>query len=86
MSSTGALGQTNAILSYEVLNTSGIEGEKLELNILDSQGLSVSTNAITDSKVIFEINREKTDFVSVEPIYKIGTKEIKLDTLKIDLK
>ncbi|CAM4192712.1 DUF4179 domain-containing protein [Lederbergia lenta] len=80
------VGQTNATLSYEVLDAADIEGEQLELNILDSKGLSISTNSITDSKVIFEIDRKKTDFVSVEPIYKIGTKEIKLDTLKIDFK
>ncbi|MFJ7969894.1 DUF4179 domain-containing protein [Psychrobacillus sp. NPDC096389] len=80
------VGQTNAILSYGILNTAGVEGEQLELKILDSQGLPVSTNTISDSKVIFEIDHEKTDYVLVEPIYKIGTKEIKLDTLKIDLK
>ena len=80
------VGQTNATLSYEIMNTPGIEGEQLELNILDSQGSSVSKNAISDSKAIFLIDHEKTDFVLVEPIYKIGTKEIKLDTLKINLK
>ncbi|WP_172371311.1 DUF4179 domain-containing protein [Sporosarcina jiandibaonis] len=80
------VGQTNAILSYEILNTAGVEGEQLELNILDSQGFPVSTNAISDSKIIFEIDHEKTDYVLVEPLYKIGTKEIKLETLKIDLK
>ncbi len=53
------VGQTNAILSYEILNSAGVEGEKLELNILDSQGLPVSTNTISDSKVIFEIVHEK---------------------------
>lgn len=80
------VGQTNATLSYETLNTAGVEGEQLELKILDSQGLPVSTNTISDSKVIFEIDPEKTDYVLVDSIYKVGTKEIKLDTLKINLK
>lgn len=80
------IGQTNALLSYELLNTAGIEGEQLSFNIVDDKGEKSTFNTITDSKVIFEINRESsTKFLLIEPIYRIGNSEIHLETLKINL-
>ena len=80
------IGQTNALLSYEVLTTAGLEGERLHFNIVDNHGKKVSIHTISDSKVIFEINRENpAKYLTVEPTYKIGTKEIQLDTVKINL-
>ncbi|MEH7346714.1 DUF4179 domain-containing protein [Bacillus sp. JJ1532] len=80
------IGQTNALLSYELLNTAGIEGEQLSFNIVDDKGKKSSLHTISDSKVIFEINRENpTRFLLVEPTYKIGNNEIHLETVKINL-
>ena len=58
----------------------------LHFNIVDNDGKKVSIHTISDSKVVFEINIENpTKFLTVEPTFKIGTKEIQLDTVKINL-
>lgn len=81
------VGRTNAILSYTIINAAGIEGEVFDLDIYDANGDKISKNSLSDSNVIFEVSKENTDqFIMVEPSFKTGDDEIKLDKLKIDLK
>lgn len=80
------VGKTNAILSYTILNTAQIEGELFDLDIYDANGDKIRQKSLSDSKVIFEIRSENTtEFLMVEPRFRIGNEEIQLETLKINL-
>ncbi|MEH7385293.1 DUF4179 domain-containing protein [Bacillus sp. JJ1521] len=81
------IGKTNAILTYEELQTAGVEGENLHFTIVDDQGEKISLNTVSNSKMIFEIDSKNPPmFIQVKPSYKIGKEEISLGTLKVDLK
>ena len=80
------VGKTNAILSYTILNTAKIEGEVFHLDIYDSNGLKLLNNSLSHSKGIFEIHSENTtEFLTVEPSFRIGEEEIQIDSLMINL-
>ncbi|MER2263309.1 MAG: DUF4179 domain-containing protein [Psychrobacillus sp.] len=80
------VGETNAILSYTILNTAQIEGEVFNLDVYGADGDKLSLNSLSDSNVIFEVSSENTgQLITVEPSFKIGDEEIQLDKLKINL-
>ena len=80
------VGKTNAILSYAILNTAQIEGEVFDLDIYDANGDKIRQKSLSHSKVIFEIHSENTaEFLTVEPSFRIGDEEIRLETLKINI-
>lgn len=80
------VGQTNAILSYNLLSTAGVEGEVFHLKIYDSIGEELLQNNLSHSKAIFDmISGNANDFITVETSFKIGDKEIELEALKINL-
>lgn len=82
-----SIGKTNAILTYEELETAGVEGENLQVDIIDDQGENLSLYSVSSSYMIFEIDsKNPPKFIQVQPSYKLGNKEIKLGELKIDLK
>ncbi|WP_010676636.1 DUF4179 domain-containing protein [Bacillus timonensis] len=81
------IGKTNAILTYEEIETAGVEGENLHFAIVDEQGENLSLNSVSNSTIIFEIDSKKPPkFIQVQPSYKLGNKEVHLDALTIDLK
>ncbi|THE10754.1 DUF4179 domain-containing protein [Bacillus timonensis] len=80
------IGKTNAILTYEQLETAGIEGENLQFDIVDNQGEKLSLNTVSNSKIIFEMDsKNPPKIIQVKPTYKIGNEKIELGTLKINL-
>jgi hypothetical protein len=81
------IGKTNAILTYEVVSTAGVEGENLHFEVVSNQDKNISLNTVSNSKIIYEIDsKNPPEFIEVRPSYKIGNKEISLDTLKVELK
>ncbi|MDR4889688.1 DUF4179 domain-containing protein [Fredinandcohnia sp. QZ13] len=80
------IGKTNAILTYEELETAGIEGENLYFEIISDQGEKLSLNTVSNSKIIFDIDsKNPPKFIQVKPTYKNGNEKIDLGTLKINL-
>lgn len=79
------IGKTNAILSYTILYSAQIEGEVFDIAIFDANGDKLQRNSLSDSNAIFEVSSENTEHFIVQPSFKIGDEEIKLDKLKINL-
>ena len=80
------VGHTNAIFSYNILSTAGVEGEVFHLKIYDSKGEELLKNSLSHSNATFDMRSEKAEeFITIEPSFKIGDEKIELETLKIKL-